>query len=536
MKTRIIIKDKVYVPEDSIDPDYVRSKYTKRLYEQQICNKCEYLDDRHGYMCDGCAAYKGLVQLYKNKTVKGVSYVGLPIGDKRNFETVTGLDFKDCIIRDLRNVSPFDYKVKFVAQLREHQEKLKTEFLNYKYGLIEAPPRFGKSILSLSIALDLGQRTLFLASQHEFLTQFLDHLHGNEKEGIPKCTNLPELEKKYKKKLYGFPKTVQDYENFQFFVMTYQKFLNNRNSDKFKLLLKNVGTVIVDEVHQSAATGFAKVLSSFTSKYRLGVTATPERKDNLHSITKKILGPVVAKSTIESLNPTVYIHETGFKPKHSYGNSRGSWVYAMQALAKDDKRNELIATQIVKDVQAGHNVVVPVTFKKHALALKDLVNKKCKSNICEVFLGGGGAKGKDYRRDILSKVKNNKIKVLVGTRSLLQLGLNVPSWSAIYTIMPISNKPKYKQETSRIRTPKEGKKKPIIRLYVDKDLGQSLGCARNCLMHLKEFKYDFSTKPKQLSLVSDILSSGRSNYSEEGTDRIIKREPSFLDAFRSGKS
>ena len=513
-RDKIIVKERVYIPLHLVDMEKVEKHYSKRMYDNNACRACEYKAERHSYVCDTCEAYSGRIKLYSKKDIKGEMYVGLPSGDRRFMQEKVGFSFDDFKVVDRRTDAPFQYNIKFTLALRPNQEKAVGEFMRKKYGLLESPPRTGKTAMGLAIGIGLGQRFVLLANQHEFLEQFLDHIHGNEKEGIPKCTNLPELEKKSGKKLYGIPKTDADFENFQIFVMTYQQYLSEKSGkDRFKKISKQVGTLICDEAHKSAASEFAKVIQRFPVKHRVGVTATVDRKDGKQFVIKQIFGPICARATVDSLIPKVFVHETGFTTRAKFAGKR-SWVPAMQALGRDKKRNALIVDYVMRDLANGHNIVIPVVFKKHVLELQDLINtawaqRGKKGKICEVFVGGGGKGNKEKRKQILSDAKANKIRVIVGIRSLLQLGLNVPSWSAIYTALPISNEPNYKQETSRVRTPMEGKRTPIIRLFYEEGLGQSIGCARNCLNQMKKFGYQMSDTPKQKELQSKLVTSGR---------------------------
>lgn len=510
-KNAIVIRDRAYIPIKLLNVNEVVDRYTTHMYEDKNCLKCEHMPERHSYLCDTCENYKGTVKLYKKVNKNGINYLGLPIGDKKNFKRKTGLDFSELKIIDKRKLSPFTVKFKMLIEPRDYQETVLETFLKKKYGLIEAPPRTGKTFMMLYAGFKLGQRMVLLANQHEFLSQFLDHIQGNEAEGIPKCTNLPEMEKKLGKKLFGFPKKDEDFENFQFFVMTYQQFLSEKKGkDRFRKITKNVGTLAVDEAHKGNSHEFAGVIGRFPCMYKFGVTATVERKDKRHFIIKNILGPVVAKSVREALTPTVIIHKTEFKPKAKYQGKAG-WVRANQALANDKKRNQLIVDWVMKDLKNGHNLVIPVVFKKHAAELMHMINTQYmktfdkNTKICEMFVGGGTEKQKNERKEILSRAKANKTRVIVGIRSILQLGLNVPAWSAIYECMPISNEPNLKQETKRVSTPMEGKRDPIVRLFVDMELGQSIGCARNCIRHMKGFKYKFKKSEAQYALQYEIL-------------------------------
>lgn len=528
---KIYIRDKVYVPLRAVyDKQALKSKYTKHMYKEAACQRCEYKPDRPSHMCEVCPSYGGVSKLYQVREIAGAQYIGLPIGDKRNIEKNAGVDFDDFKIVDRRSAPKFAYPIKFTLTLREHQEKLAKEFLRHKYGLIEAPPRSGKTALMLYLGIKLGLRMVILANQHEFLQQFIWHIEGNEPEGIPKCTNLPELERKHKKKLFGFPKTDEDFENFQIFCMTYQQFASKTSGDaRFKRLAKHIGFLAIDEVHKCGAAVFSSVVNKFYTRYRMGVTGTVERKDGRQFIYKKIIGPVVAKTTVEAMLPKVFIEETGI----SLSKVPSQWVYAMLRLAKNEKRNKLIVKRAIEDVKAGHGVVIPLTFKKHIFEITRMINEAYGKPIAKEFIGSGGEKGKELRRKILSDAKSGKIKVVVGTRSLIQLGLNVPAWSAIYTAIPISNKPNYKQETSRVRTPKEGKKQPIVRLFYDACMGQSVGCARNCISHLKDFEYEFS-KDKTTQAALEYFEQNPGRRGRQSFDEDEDFKPSRVLNFDEG--
>lgn len=541
-KDKIIVRDRIYIPIKVLDMETVKKEYSKRMYDHAVCKKCDYREERHSYICDTCEAYQGQVKLYNTKEIDDRTYVGVPTGDKRLIPKKLGIDWSDFKVRDLRSRFPFDHKVKLTIDLRKNQEEAVSDYLKHGYGILEAPPRTGKTLMALAIGVRLGYKFVVLANQHEFLTQFMDHIHGNEKEGIPKCTNLPELEEKTGKKLYGIPKTDEDFKNFQIFVMTYQQYLSEKSGkDRMRKIIKKVGSLVVDEVHKAGASGYAKVIQKFPVAHRVGVTATLDRKDGRQFIVKQIFGPINARSKVDSLIPTVFVHETGFTSKRKYQGKR-AWVFAMQAIAKDKARNKFIVDYVMKDLAKGHNIVIPVMFKNHVYELQRLINERWKEmgkrdNICEVFVGGGGKKNKDDRKVKLMEAKLNKVRVIVGIRSLLQLGLNVPSWSAIYTAMPISNEPNYKQETSRVRTPLEGKRTPIIRIFFEEGLGQSVGCGRNCLKHCGIFGYNFSKTPKQQRLMGILANSGRQQRQGNDLDDMFKAsmDALFSESGTSGR-
>lgn len=278
---KVFIRDRIYVPTHSIvDIDRLKQHYTKHLFKDVACATCEYKPERPCSVCESCANYQGVTKLWVPRNIQGDHYIGVPVGDKRNVERKAGILFDEHKIIDARKFVPFDYKIKFLATLRSHQVKLVEDFMRKKYGLLEAPPRTGKTLLMLYIGLQLGQRMVLLANQHEFLQQFIWHIEGNEAEGIPKCTNLPEIQQRVGKKLYGFPRSAEDFETMQLMVLTYQQFMSETKGDaRMKRLSKYVGTVVVDEAHKIGASTFSAVLNKFHTRYRFGVTGTVVRKD-----------------------------------------------------------------------------------------------------------------------------------------------------------------------------------------------------------------------------------------------------------------
>lgn len=239
---KITLRDSLYIPIEYIDTEKAEEEYRHHIYDEEICKKCEYKRQRHSDECNNCelGGYVERVEFFKYKTIKGVQCMGLPIGDRTNIERRAGIDFDDFDFRDLRTDVKFDYKVKFTGQLRDYQMPLYDGYLKMKHGIIKAPPRTGKTVTSIAIAIKLGRRVAIIASQVDFLENFL--------EEIQQYTNLPALEEKTGKKLFGFLNKEEDYENFQIGLATYQSFISDKNGKaRLKLLNKNFGTVWTDE-------------------------------------------------------------------------------------------------------------------------------------------------------------------------------------------------------------------------------------------------------------------------------------------------
>jgi superfamily II DNA or RNA helicase len=261
-------------------------------------------------------------------------------------------------------------------------------------------------------------------------------------------------------------------------------------------------------------------VSNIKSKYKFGCTGTVTRKDSRHILTRKIIGPVAASTSIEALIPTVYLHPTKV-PTKQFNYGMASSGYANQYLANDRQRNKLIVSMVLDDLDRGHSIVIPVLYKAHVKELQRLINDAYGSNICGVFVGGN----KKDRESTIAKARSRNIKVVVGIRSMLQLNINVPAWSCIYEVMPINNRENLKQETARVCTPKEGKRPPIIRMFLDYGVGISIGCAKASLNHMTEFGYKLAGTDRQVEIQNSLSSGAKRNtvktkYANNSTGRM----------------
>lgn len=348
------------------------------------------------------------------------------------------------------------------------------------------------TVIGTAGACHSGFRTVIMADQKDFLDGFL--------ETIEQMTNLPELEEKYGKKLYGFPKTLDDYKNFQIILVTYQSLISDsKNSKKrLKLLNENYGTLYVDECHAGNASAYSRVLASLKMKYRFGLTATPKRKDGRHYLLESIFGPVIAEAFVEEMVPKVTLHKTAktVQTRANYNNKSG-WVRFCKFLANHPDRNDRIFEWIIKDLDAGRSIAIPIMFTEQARTLVRRINEHYGEEIAAVFLGG--AKEAKKRKPIIDAARRGDIRCVVGMRKLMQRGLNVPKWDTLYYIMPMNNEPNWKQESCRILTPMENKRTPVIRMFVDLKMERSVQCARSVLKFCWKFGYAKAKRtPKKL--------------------------------------
>jgi superfamily II DNA or RNA helicase len=510
-KPKIILNGQVCIPVKTIDVDSALEMYTRHEYDEMTCRKCEYKRDRHSEVCDSCefGGYLGAYKLADRVDIKGVPYVAFPIGDRRNIAHNLGIDFKDYKIVDKRTKVEFDYPVKFTGELRDYQMPMFKIFVKKKFGVIQAPPRTGKTVTSLAMLIELGYRVVIIADQTDFLDNFITEIEA--------YTNLPELQLNAGKKLYGYPKKDIDFETLQICVMTYQSLISETAGKKrLDLVNENFGSVFVDEVHSAAALEYSKVLNKITAHVKGGCTATYDRKDNKQYRVGMIIGPVISSVTAVQLQPKVTVHVTRARPKKAGMYTRGpaAWTHMNSFLSKHKDRNAQLLKAIKHDLKKGRSLVIATYFKHHVQFLVDEVNEMMGEQIAYAFVGGN-KKVKDERKWILQQARENKIRVVIGIRRLLQRGLNVPRWDCLYYAMPMNNAPNWEQESRRICTPDEGKQMPLIRMFVDPELKMALGCFKGTVKQSIALGYKITKKSMETAIMLGVNSNEFSSRDDD---------------------
>ena len=333
------------------------------------------------------------------------------------------------------------------------QIKLAETWNEEKNGVLIAPPRFVKVLLTAFVAAKLQTRILILVHKVELARQFYkDYLN---------FTTLDKSE-------IAVNPDIKDIDNLSVVICTYQQFISKNGKERLDYAKKKFGLIVVDEIHKAATPTFHKVINSFYARYRLGVTATPKRRDSKEFLNLFTFGQILAKGGTEQLSCDYVITETNWEGTNPTGN-RG-WEALWNKLASDKKRNNFIAKCVIHDFENGHRIMLPVKRHKQMELLYKLIKRKARKkgynlNMCLYH----GKLNKSYRKELQKDVSAGKYDVVIGSDQILSLGFNAPPISCIYINLHTYRtfEEDLYQEFSRIRTRYKKKNKPLIRIFKD---------------------------------------------------------------------
>lgn len=366
--------------------------------------------------------------------------------------------FSHLKIDDRRAVVPMKNKIEFKGQLRPNQQVVADEILKGKgYGVILAPPRFGKTVLMTYLTCRLGLKTLFLAHQVDLSRQALDTFW--------KMTNIMDHEYEAGKHLIGLVEKWSDLERFDVAFLPYQKFVTGKGAkaalEKYK---SSFGCIWVDECHKSNAPRYSEVVSSFNARHRYGVSATVKIKSGMHVVSEYTLGPIVAEGETDEVPCQVRIVKTGVNIPINSQNNPMFFVQMLDYLANNKYRNNFILNYIAAYLDQGHYCVAV----SERTVMLNYINKTLKEmgHSSEAFHGQVAPSKSKKREAILRRTRNGETTALIANRSMV-LGLNIPRLTAFFNMTPSSNQPAYYQEFSRVRTPYEGKYVAYIVDFID---------------------------------------------------------------------
>ena len=313
------------------------------------------------------------------------------------------------------------------------------------------------------------QKTIVFAHQTDLLLQ----LHDTFEE----FTNLKELRKRTGEKIVGFAETWEDFDTLDVVLCTKQTFDHIDNRRWALIMQQKFGAVWVDESHYLGGDVYSKLINRFWAYSRQGVTATVHRKDGLDAIVEGIIGPVIYKierATVGQVQMEVTVIPTRIK-------ASGAFAKMLTTLSENEVRNNLILGWMRKDVEAGHTIIAVTDRKQHGIDLSRALGEMGIPSV--VF--NGNVQDRNSRKNILDAIRSGSAKVMIGMRGMTT-GLDVPRADCFYNLLPSANAVKsgehageggYEQQCTRVMTPFQGKKKALVRDFVD-DFGLAYACLK----------------------------------------------------------
>jgi superfamily II DNA or RNA helicase len=321
--------------------------------------------------------------------------------------------------------------------------------------IFNAPTGWGKSVAGGVIACLMGQPTMIVVNKTDLMDSWYDALVNVL--GIPPSQ---------------VGKVQQDTCNWQgkriVIGMAHSLCIDDRYDPE---MFKYFGLLIVDEVHQMAPSFFSKVFRLFPAKYRLGFSATTDRKDGMWRVLTSNIGPVMIRGTILPMTPKILTRQTGWRiPRNTrwvngekieepipYAPGRMGLV--TKCMASSNARN----MHIVEFTQAAYEK------GRRTLILSDLIDNHLK--ILFNLLTSWGIPGNHIGYYVGGMTKHDRelsanAHVILGTYAMVMTGTNVPIWDTLVFGTPRSD---IRQALGRILRSMSGKNEPVALDLVDYD-------------------------------------------------------------------
>ena len=266
-------------------------------------------------------------------------------------------------------------------------------------GIITVSCGQGKTYMSINISTLINQKTLILVHTSVLLDQWMDRIKyfiPNAKIGIIQG-------KKF------------DIENKDYVIAMLQTIIRLKSKEDFK----SFGLTIYDEAHHMAAPSFSKAFPIVSSKYNLGLSATPKRSDNLQNIFYWNIGPTSFESFTNdkfAIVKNINFTDDNYVEKYNWMGSIDLHKLHIQII-ENDFRNKMIIKQLINLSKQGRQILVLSKLIDHLRTLK--------TNFCKKKYY------KNYPRKIIFEICKKK-KINKKCFSLICSFIKIPITSGYY--------------------------------------------------------------------------------------------------------
>jgi superfamily II DNA or RNA helicase len=200
---------------------------------------------------------------------------------------------------------------------------------------------------------------------------------------------------------------------------------------------KSLGLIIVDECHHIASEVFVQALPKVTSRYMLGLSATPSRKDGLMFVAHWFLGPLLYESkTTDSSDTSIQVEVYEYKNDDPRFNEI---IYNPQGvmfttLMINKLTEEVGRTQWLADILQD---VLDESPERQVLVLTDRVQhtKDLLAALSEPVRAQAAILSQAVKSDKRAEFCSTK-RVLIATYAMCKEGFDVPTLNTLLMATP----------------------------------------------------------------------------------------------------
>lgn len=373
------------------------------------------------------------------------------------FKILSSNGIRPEIIDHRRTLPEVDFH--FTGTLKPFQQEAVDAMLKKDSGVLSAATGSGKTIMALDIIAVRKQPTLIIVHTKELLNQWIERIETFL--GIPRT----------KIGVIGSGKRKIGHKITVGLVQSIYKCADE--------VSKHIGFLVVDECHRVSSRTFTEAVSSFDSKYMLGLSATPWRRDGLSRLIYWHLGDVqheVDKDDLiengDILRAEVITRQTDFRP---FSDPTTEYSRMLSELTEDFDRNRLIASDVAQEARRNEGIALVLSDRKaHCEALQAALSKYG----IDAALLTGDLPAKQ-RQETVEKLNSGQVKVLVATGQLIGEGFDCKALSTLFLATPIRFSGRVLQYLGRVLRPAPGKEKAVVYDYLDVNVGPLVSSARS---------------------------------------------------------
>tara|TARA_Y100000389_G_C17461378_1_gene521984 strand:- start:1014 stop:2417 length:1404 start_codon:yes stop_codon:yes gene_type:complete len=307
--------------------------------------------------------------------------------------------------------------ISFKGDLREEQKPIEEVYLKNAYenggGIISLRCGGGKTVLSLHIISVLKVKTLVVVHKDFLMTQWRDRIL----EFLPGA------------RVGKIQQNTIDIEDKDIVLAMVQS-LSMKEYDEGTF--DSFGLVVYDECHHLGAEVFQKSMAKVASKYSLGLSATPKRKDGLTKVFEWFIGPIVFSQKTKNedyaeVQLTPFESDDILYNKVELNFRREPCMPKMiNNICNYLPRTRMIVDLIKKYNQQGRTILILSDRRGHLQTLYDLLSDYSRGFYV------GGMKPNELRE---SQTKD----ILLATFSMASEGMDIPSLDTVILSSPKSD-------------------------------------------------------------------------------------------------